>query len=62
MSGGLTLNDCEIIKEALNYAKQKAENYSGYPSYDFKSQRLNEIDSTRRKISILAKSLKPKAK
>ena len=47
---GLTKNDLEIINEALQTAKQKVNDYSGYPSYEYKQERLKDISDVIKKI------------
>lgn len=41
----LTVNEVQQVLEALKYAKQKIDNYSQYPSYEYKRARLDEVDA-----------------
>ncbi len=39
----LTKEDFNVILESLRYTKVKFEEYSGYPSSDFKARRIEEV-------------------
>ena len=58
MTEKLTQQELEMIREALNYTKRSIQNYEHYPSYEFKQQRLNEVDTVRQKISQMIKETK----
>jgi len=40
----LTTTEWGIIFESLNYTKRAFENYTQYPSYEFKKKRIKEVD------------------
>lgn len=40
----LTPKDLEFILESLKYTKIKFEEYKDYPSYEFKQQKVKEVD------------------
>lgn len=52
----LTIDDLIFIKESLAYTKHNFENYTGYPSYEYKQQRLNEVAAVAAKVDELIKS------
>lgn len=54
----LTLEDLNVIKESLKYTKLKFDDYQGYPSYDFKQKRVNEVAEVLFKVSEIIKSKK----
>jgi hypothetical protein len=51
----LTLDDLIMIKESLKYTKLKFEDYEGYPSYEFKQKRVNEVAEVLFKVSKVIK-------
>ena len=58
----LTLSDLDFILESLKYTKHKFENYpigeKGYPSYEYKEKRIEEVNRVILKVQELGKSLK----
>ncbi len=46
----LDKNDLQIIKSALDVFKLKAEESSNHPSYEFKQERLKEIEAVKIKL------------
>ena len=58
MTDKLTLPELEMIRESLKYTKRSFQDYGYYPSYEFKQQRLNEVDVVRQKISQMIKETK----
>ena len=54
----LTVEDCYFIIEALDYTVLKFENYTNYPSYEFKQQRVRQAKDVRQKIRDLRDMLK----
>lgn len=46
----LTSSEIDLILESLNYTKRAFENYQYYPSYQFKLDRIAEVDRIRSKI------------
>lgn len=42
--------DLELILESLKYTKIKFEDYEKYPSYDYKQERINEINEVIGKV------------
>lgn len=51
----LNSQDWEMILESLKYSKTRFEEYQGYPSYEFKQKRINEIEQLIAKIKNLKK-------
>lgn len=51
MKVDLTDDQWALIRESLGYTKQNFENYTGYPSYEFKQQRIEEVRVILRTIS-----------
>ena len=54
----LSLADLAQIRESLEYSIHKCDSYSGYPSYEFKQQRLSELHAVKTKVSAQIKELK----
>jgi tRNA A-37 threonylcarbamoyl transferase component Bud32 len=50
--------DLQLILESLKYTKLKFEEYQGYPSYEYKQQRISEVNDVIAKIQTLKKSAK----
>ena len=48
-------SDWEIILESLKYTRLRFEEYDKYPSYEFKQQRIKEVDDVVLKIKELRK-------
>jgi len=48
--------DLEVILESLMYTKKTFEDYDKYPSYEFKMQKINEINGLISKVKLLKKS------
>jgi len=59
MGDKLNVSELELIQQSLYYTKRKFENYSDYPSYEYKIQRINEgineVDEVLSKISMMKK-------
>lgn len=51
----ISIKDLELILESLKYSKIKFEEYDKYPSNEFKTQRINEINELILKIKSLKK-------
>ena len=51
----LTSQDLEFILESLKYTKIKFEEYSDYPSNEFKQQRVKAVDDVIAKVKIVLK-------
>lgn len=51
----LNKNDLDVILQSLEYTKQNFENSQQYPSYEFKQQRLEEVNAVISKIQGLKK-------
>ena len=45
-----TEKELDIIKESLSYTKKNIRNYGSYPSYEFKQERLKEVDGIIKKL------------
>lgn len=55
METKLTKSDLSMILESLKYTRKSFENYQDYPSYEFKLQRLEDVNSVITKIQELLK-------
>lgn len=53
----LTKQDLELILESLKYTKLKFEDYEKYPSYEYKQERINEVNEVVGKIEALKREL-----
>ena len=58
----LSSEDWSVILESLKYTKLKFENYpvgkDGYPDYEFKQRRIQQVIDVMKKVSDIAKSKK----
>ncbi len=52
----LTVQDLDVILESLKHTRHKFENYE-YPTYEYKQQRINEINEVITKVGNLKKEL-----
>lgn len=52
----LTESDLILIKESLQYTKQRFENYQDYPSKEIKSGRIFEVEQILLKVNNLLKN------
>lgn len=55
METKLTKSDLAMILESLVYTRKSFENYQDYPSYEFKLQRLEDVNGVIAKIQELLK-------
>lgn len=46
----LTKEDFNVILESLKYTKKNFEEYTGYPSADFKAQRIETVNNVVNRI------------
>ena len=46
----LTLDDLYLIRESLGYTVRAYENYTDYPSYEFKQQQIAEARAVLNKV------------
>lgn len=46
----LSLSDLNMILESLAETKRKFESYQGYPSHEFKIERIKSVESTIAKV------------
>jgi len=46
----LTKSEYEMIRDSVYYTKRTFENYEGYPSREFKLQRIREVDALIEKL------------
>jgi hypothetical protein len=46
----LTEEERELIITSLYYSKRAFENYSAYPSYEFKVERINQVEKLIKKL------------
>jgi ppGpp synthetase/RelA/SpoT-type nucleotidyltranferase len=54
----LSKEELELLLESLDSTKQAYQNYSGYPSLEFKAQRIKQVDELRAKIKAMLKESK----
>ena len=53
MNDQFSINELEVILESLKYSKKTFEDYDKYPSYEFKTQRIKEINELILKVKSL---------
>ena len=58
MTTKITSGDCSLAVSSINYFMQSIENYTDYPSYEFKLQRISEVEAVRQKFLSLRTELK----
>lgn len=46
----LTKEDLKFIEESLLYTRKRFEEYQSYPDYEFKQQRLKQVNDVLEKI------------
>jgi len=56
----LTIADLTFIQESLKYTRLKFEDYQGYPSYEYKLNRIDEVNKVATKVNAILKELKSK--
>jgi membrane-bound lytic murein transglycosylase MltF len=54
----LTQQDLEFILESLKYTKLKFEDYQQYPSYEYKQERIKEVQDVMSKVKDILKETK----
>lgn len=54
----LTEQEWHILFSSLEYTKRAFENYGDYPSYEFKCERISEVENLVAKLRQLRKELK----
>ncbi len=54
----LTIEDCNFILESLQYTKRNFENCNSYPSYQFKLDRIGEVETLIEKLRKIRKDMK----
>ena len=54
----LNLKDLNFILESLEYTRLKFEDYQGYPSHEFKQQRLSDVKEVMVKVRDLIEEIK----
>ncbi len=59
MTNKFTIADLDIILDSLKYSKLNIENNQFHPSYQYKLDRLSEINNVVDKVRELKKELKP---
>lgn len=57
----LTLADLDMIITSLEYTRLKFDEYSKYPSYEYKQSRISEVNATIAKVAAIRKTLKGRA-
>jgi wobble nucleotide-excising tRNase len=57
MDEQLNDSDFDVILSSLKHYKTNIQNYSEYPSYEFKQQQLERVDNAMRKIKALSQKL-----
>ena len=54
----LTRDDLYFILESLDFTLQRFQDYDRYPSYEFKQERIAEVQSLQKKIRAMRKERK----
>lgn len=54
----LTLEDINFILESLKYTKLKFEEYQGYPSYEYKQGRIEDVNKVAAKVAAIKAKMK----
>lgn len=54
----LSIADIELILRSLEYTKRNIENYTEYPSYEFKQRQIQEVMQVIDKLRKMKKELK----
>ena len=49
--------DFDVILDSLRHYKMNIENYDRYPSYNFKLQQLERVDTATRKVKAMRREL-----
>jgi hypothetical protein len=49
--------DFDVILQSLKHYKMNIENYDKYPSYEFKQQQLERVDTAVKKVKVLREKL-----
>ena len=57
----LTTDDLSTLITSMEYTKRNLENYTGYPSYEFKVQQVNEAQALISKLRAMRKAAKEAA-
>jgi hypothetical protein len=57
MEKQLTDIDFDVILDSLRHYKMNIENYDRYPSYNFKLQQLERVDTATRNVKALRREL-----
>lgn len=52
----LTFAELAIIEESLKYSKLHFENYQGFPSYEYKRDKIQGVEAVLEKVRSLKKS------
>lgn len=55
MLSKLTLEEIAMVLESLKYTKLRFEEYDKYPTYEYKIQRIKEVNDLINKIEFLKK-------
>ena len=61
----LSIEDLDFILESLKYTRLKFENYpipQGYPTYEYKRERLDRVETVMKRVSEYKAALKKKGK
>ena len=53
----LTKKEIKIIIDSLEYTRHKFENYDKYPSYEYKQQRIDDVNSVIIKLKRMDKAV-----
>ncbi len=51
----LSQEEMKILLDSLAYTKQAFQNYTGYPSPEFKAQQISQVDELREKLKFMFK-------
>ena len=61
MGEPLTANDIALILESLQFTKRAFTNYTQYPSYEFKRERIAEVTAVMEKVRAMRDKAKDQA-
>ncbi len=58
----ISLEELKLIRESLEYTIKAFEEYTKYPDYEFKQQKISEAKAVKNKISALIQEAKRNSK
>lgn len=58
MSEDLTIADLDLIRESLAFSIGRFQEYNGYPSEEYRRERIAEAEAIRKKALMMKRQLK----